>query len=103
MARQKRRAKHNAKHKKKRAMNPRASRRLVKAVLALCVLGGLVALSLTVLFPVQRCTAEGETRVRKIEHVDRGCEHFEEDLALLGAHITREDNELGQTDEACQT
>jgi len=43
-------------------MNPRASRRLVKAVLALCVLGGLVALSLTVLFPVQRCTAEGETR-----------------------------------------
>ncbi|MCL2301113.1 MAG: UDP-N-acetylglucosamine 1-carboxyvinyltransferase [Firmicutes bacterium] len=43
--------------------------------------------------------AEGETRVRKIEHVDRGCEHFEGDLALLGANIVREEDDLGQEDE----
>ncbi|MCL1952092.1 MAG: FtsQ-type POTRA domain-containing protein, partial [Oscillospiraceae bacterium] len=43
-------------------MNPRAFRKLVKAVVALAVLGGLAALSVTVLFPVRRCTAEGATR-----------------------------------------
>ncbi|MCL1952091.1 MAG: UDP-N-acetylglucosamine 1-carboxyvinyltransferase [Oscillospiraceae bacterium] len=47
--------------------------------------------------------AEGETRVRQIRHVDRGCEHFEEDLALLGAHITREEDDLGEENEASQT
>ena len=57
MAKQKRQAKH-----KKKKMNPRVSRRLVKLVLALLLLGGLAALSLTVLFPVRRCTAEGGTR-----------------------------------------
>jgi cell division septal protein FtsQ len=51
-----------AKHKKAAKMNPRAFRRLVKAVLALGLAGGLAALSLTVLFPVRRCTAEGATR-----------------------------------------
>ncbi|MDR2687697.1 MAG: UDP-N-acetylglucosamine 1-carboxyvinyltransferase [Oscillospiraceae bacterium] len=44
--------------------------------------------------------AQGETRVRKIRHVDRGCEHFEEDLRLLGADITREEDDIfGQTDD----
>ena len=43
--------------------------------------------------------AEGETRVREIRHVDRGCEHFEEDLRLLGADIIREENDLGQADD----
>ena len=47
--------------------------------------------------------AEGETHVRKIRHVDRGCEHFEEDLRLLGADIMREEDDLGQTEETCQT
>jgi len=47
--------------------------------------------------------ADGVSCVRKIEHVDRGCERFEEDLALLGAQITREENDLGKTDETCQT
>jgi len=43
-------------------MNPRAFRKFVRAMLALALLGGLAALSLTVLFPVRRCTAEGQTR-----------------------------------------
>ena len=43
--------------------------------------------------------AEGETHVHKIEHVDRGCEHFEEDLALLGANIIREEDGFGKEDE----
>ena len=58
MAKQKR----HAKHRKTKKMNPRAFRKLVRAVLALVLLGGLAALSLTVLFPVRRCTAEGGTR-----------------------------------------
>jgi len=47
--------------------------------------------------------AQGETRVRQIRHVDRGCEHFEEDLRLLGADITREEDDLGPNDETIQT
>ena len=48
--------------------------------------------------------AQGETRVREIRHVDRGCEHFEEGLRRLGAHITREEDDLGQADsETSQT
>jgi UDP-N-acetylglucosamine 1-carboxyvinyltransferase len=46
--------------------------------------------------------AEGTSCVRQIRHVDRGCEHFEEDLRLLGAHITREDDDFGKEDEASQ-
>ncbi|MDR1465258.1 MAG: UDP-N-acetylglucosamine 1-carboxyvinyltransferase [Oscillospiraceae bacterium] len=34
--------------------------------------------------------AQGETTVRHIRHVDRGCQHFEADLAALGAKIRRE-------------
>ncbi|MCL2301114.1 MAG: FtsQ-type POTRA domain-containing protein [Firmicutes bacterium] len=48
--------------KPRKKMNPRLFRKLLKTALALAVLGGLAALSLTVLFPVRRCTAEGETR-----------------------------------------
>ncbi|MCL2494749.1 MAG: UDP-N-acetylglucosamine 1-carboxyvinyltransferase [Oscillospiraceae bacterium] len=44
--------------------------------------------------------AQGETRVRGIRHVDRGCERFEEDLRLLGARISREEDDLGQPEEA---
>jgi len=47
---------------KKKKVNPRLFRKLIKTVLVLAVLGGLAALSTTVLFPVRRCTAEGETR-----------------------------------------
>jgi len=48
--------------------------------------------------------AQGETRVRQIRHVDRGCERFEEDLRLLGAKIIREEDDLGQADgETSQT
>lgn len=43
--------------------------------------------------------AEGETRVRHIHHIDRGCEYFEADLRRLGAHITREENDLAETNE----
>jgi hypothetical protein len=50
-----------AKYKKKK-MNPRLFRKLVKAALVLALLGGIAALSVTVLFPVKRCTAEGATR-----------------------------------------
>jgi len=46
--------------------------------------------------------AEGETRVRQIHHVDRGCERFEEGLRLLGAHITREENDIEQKEDHCQ-
>ena len=56
MAKQKR----NAKHKKN--MNPRLFRKFVSAMLALAVLGGIAALSLTVLFPVRRCATVGDTR-----------------------------------------
>ena len=47
---------------KKKPVNPRLFRKLVKLALALGVLGGILALSLTVLFPVRRCTAEGTPR-----------------------------------------
>ena len=43
-------------------MSPRRFRKFAKAMLALAMLGGLLALSLTVLFPVRHCTAAGETR-----------------------------------------
>jgi UDP-N-acetylglucosamine 1-carboxyvinyltransferase len=33
--------------------------------------------------------AEGVTRVAKVEYVDRGYEHFEEKLNVLGAHVER--------------
>ena len=52
MAKQKNPAKHN-----KKPVNPRLFRKLVKFALTLGVLGGILALSLTVLFPVRRCTA----------------------------------------------
>ena len=41
--------------------------------------------------------ADGETRVREIRHVDRGCENFEKDLRALGAHMHR--TEDGESDE----
>ena len=50
-----------AKHKKK-TVNPRLRRKFAKTALTLALLGGVLALSLTVLFPVRRCTAEGGTR-----------------------------------------
>jgi len=50
------REKKNNKHKKK-PLPQRKFRKFVKLVVALGVLGGIAALSLTVLFPVQRCTA----------------------------------------------
>jgi UDP-N-acetylglucosamine 1-carboxyvinyltransferase len=37
--------------------------------------------------------AEGETRVGCVEHIDRGCERFEQNLALLGARIRRIDTD----------
>ncbi|MDR0530742.1 MAG: UDP-N-acetylglucosamine 1-carboxyvinyltransferase [Oscillospiraceae bacterium] len=37
--------------------------------------------------------AQGETRVREIWHIDRGCERFEEDLRALGAKIERTEPE----------
>jgi len=71
-------------------------RRLLGAQVDACDLRAGAALVLAGL------AAEGTTCVRKIHHVDRGCEHFEKDLALLGAHITREEHD-GQTEEACET
>ncbi len=41
--------------------------------------------------------AEGETRVRDIRHIDRGCEHFEKDLRLLGAQIIRQEDNDAET------
>ena len=41
--------------------------------------------------------AEGETRVRNIEYIDRGCYRLEEDLRALGAVIARETKEIAQT------
>ena len=60
MAQQRRAAQHK-KNKKKKKANA-SFRKLAKLILALAVLGGAAALSLTVLFPVGRCVAEGETR-----------------------------------------
>jgi len=71
-------------------------RRLLGAQVDACDLRAGAALVLAGL------AAEGTSCVRKIHHVDRGCEHFEKDLALLGAHITREEHD-GQTEEACET
>jgi len=36
--------------------------------------------------------ADGETRLTRIEHIDRGYERMERDLTLLGASIVREKN-----------
>jgi UDP-N-acetylglucosamine 1-carboxyvinyltransferase len=36
--------------------------------------------------------AKGETRVRRIYHLDRGYERIEERLKALGAQITRDDD-----------
>jgi len=43
-------------------VSPRLARKFARLVLTLAVLGGILGLSATVLFPVRRCAAEGQTR-----------------------------------------
>ncbi len=50
------------KKKQKKKRSPRFWRRLFGILIALAALGIAAALSLTVLFPVHRCTTDGETR-----------------------------------------
>jgi len=59
--------------------------RLVAAPLTACDLRGGAALIIAAL------AAEGESRIFDSGHVDRGYEHFENNLALLGADINKSD------------
>lgn len=48
--------------KKKPGLGTRAKRQLLRFMVLVVLLGTLAALSVTVLFPIRRCTIEGETR-----------------------------------------
>ena len=58
--------------------------RLIGAEVAACDLRAGAALVVAAL------AAQGETRVRDVRHIDRGCARFEQELTALGAKITRE-------------